>query len=160
MKHLPLFRSIGSARLGAGFSVFLLALGVAVGCHGKRLGQEFSPPLVTENETMRMTAREVQVKGDLLRVWLAIENKSDQSFDLQYSDFSVTSGGVELRGALRVPFVRVSKGFDMPAGFYKEMSQPIEFQGWASAPSAEVVLSNIPVSGEMTQLRLVVPIPQ
>lgn len=121
--------------------------------------RDFEPPLREANEQVEVAVRSLKLKKGRLRIWADLINKTDQTLLLRYSDFQARSGGRVYPGALRVPFVRVTKEFEMPPHFHKRLSQPVEFEGVGEPVSIEFAVENIRVQGQEGSSSVSVQVP-
>ena len=131
---------------------------LASGCRSFK--REFDPPLITQNDVVKMSVRKLSHKKTSLRIWLSLENLTEQVLQMQYGNFTIVSNGQKLRGALRVPFVRIDKGFEMPARYFKYIGQPIEFIGVEKAAEIELAVTGVHSRGgpPVPDLNLTVPV--
>jgi hypothetical protein len=138
--------------------LLLIPAAAAVGC--KSIKREFEPPLVVSNDLLELSVVKLQQKKDYLRVWMVLENLTDDTLVLDYGDFRLGVDGAVIPGALRVPFSRVDKEFEMEPHFLKVISGPVEFLGVGPVPEAEIVLTDIRREGETegSELRIRVPV--
>lgn len=119
----------------------LLAAALPFACSTttKQLGGELS----AENETVRLILLKVRYKdkGGNLRVWATLENKLDQTIEVGYGGFRLEAAGKTYAGALRVPFARTTKDFEMTPLMVKRLPGPIEFLDVPRVGEATLVLN-------------------
>ncbi|NUM34124.1 MAG: hypothetical protein HUU50_06250 [Candidatus Brocadiae bacterium] len=109
-------------------------------CGGKYT-REFSPKeLVSENSMVKLSVDKVLFKKGNLRVWGTLENKTDQSIMLSYGSFKIKVLDTVYPGALRVPFVRVTKDFPLEPKMLKKLPGPIEALQVAPASRGSLIL--------------------
>jgi hypothetical protein len=119
----------------------------------------FNPPIAAQNDVLKVEVRKLHHKKRSLRVWMNLENKTDDKLEMRYSDIRATAGGRTVRGALRVPFVRVTRGFKMDPKFYKTISQPIEFLDLPRMQDVVITVTNVRVDGKGNAPDLTVTVP-
>jgi hypothetical protein len=134
--------------------LLISAVAVPVGCKGPNSAnsrtavRNFSPPIVAENDVMKAEIRKLHHKRRSFRIWMNLQNKTDDTLQMNYSDITATVDGRTVHGALRIPFVRVTKGFEMTPKLYKTINQPIEFMDLPRMQNVEIKITNIRVNGK------------
>lgn len=108
------------------FSIAITLLALSLPSCGT-LKRSFDPPLVAENDTIKVSVEKLRHKKRSLRVWMTLQNMTDKILTIDYGNISAEGEGHQAGGALRVPFVRLTKPFPMSPKMIKRLSGPVEF---------------------------------
>jgi len=132
---------------------------ILAACHSSRGSSRKAPlPATTapeaENDVFRLSAHRMVSNAKHIRIWLTLENKTDQDLTVGYGDFMLERDGKTYPGALRVPFVRVTKSFPMTVGMVKRFPDAIEFLGAPSSGDATIRLVRYSAGGESRECDL------
>lgn len=142
--------------------IFVMGFFMLLGCGGKIKRTFDDPQPVGENSIVKLQVHKIYYKKkgkQVLRVWATLINKTDKNLTCDYGSFKIIVNGKVYPGALRVPFVRVTKAFPVSANMTKKIPGPVEALHVQMAAEATLKLENIQVEGESNKISVSVNFP-
>ena len=140
----------------------ILLMFALVACRSSRKSQPAAPSVdqpKAETEVFAIRAHKVIAKSKHVRIWVTLENKTDQQITASYGDFVLERDGVTYPGALRVPFARVTKRFEMTPRMVKRFPDAIEFLGAPPSGTGTIRLVRYTVNGVSADCDLALAFP-
>jgi hypothetical protein len=96
----------------------------------------------------KLSIQNFELKKKHLGFWATLENKSDQELTASYGAFKILVDGATYPGALRVPFVRVTKDFSVAPKMLKQLPGPVEALNVTPGAEGTLQLDNIVIQGK------------
>lgn len=137
-------------------SLLLLAsLPLATSCASAKY--TYTPPAVGENEMLKVSVNQSQQKKDSLRIWLQMQNKTDQTLRIEPSASTASCDGTTVGGVRRV-VIRTAAGFSVLPHAIKKVT--MEYQGITPTGDVTLDFKNIVALGQSgtSQVQVLVPI--
>ncbi len=135
--------------------VVLPVLLLVAACSSAR--RTYDPPISAENDVVRIAIQKSQRKKDDLRVWMTIENKTDDAVTVKKGSYVAMVNGKKYMGYAGHG-IKITRGWDQAPNSTKKMK--IAYVGVPEGGGeAELVFDDITVPGGEQAYRISVTIP-